>query len=950
MASAQENVFGNALVPDMIADASIEYRDGTFYCYATTDGYGQGLKTSGPPVVWTSCDFLHWTFSGSYFPSAVDQLYWAPSKAVKVKDHYYIYPTVNGFIHVGVSDRPQGPFRLACGEDRFVKPYSQKSTLLKNGSRKGIDAEVFIDDDGQPYVFWQHRHAARLTRDMLSVDSATITTIPTKQKGYSEGPIFFKRKGIYYFLYTIGGDEKYQYYYMMSTVSPLGSYMAPENDLVTTTDVDRGVFGPGHGSVFNVNNNYYIAYLEFGRGSTNRQTYVSPLEFNDDGTIRPVKVSLDGVGALHQVDYGTDIPIVRITASSTASPLTIKPNQDERCRRTEYFLPEFATDHANGSRWMAADGDTCCWLVADLGTAQYVGRSEIAFVRPTAGHAYVLEGSLNGTTWIPCGGHADVQIRSPHVDQIERTFRYLRVKITKGIRGVWEWQLYKEGTYTNPVLPADFSDIDCIRVGNDYYAISSTFQFSPGMAILHSRNLVEWNICGHVVNNLTQISPELNWNRMNRYARGIWAGTLRWHHGKFYCVFGTPDEGYFITTAKKPEGPYKALRPLLRAEGWDDCTINWDENDNPWFMGTCFKNGYKTYIMPMNKSCTSLNRSKATLIHEGCGREANKLISHNGWYYLIYSEHHPETGRYVMAKRSRSIAGPYTQVRQLTRNVRDDDEPNQGGFVEGPDGQWYFFTHHGHGQWYGRAASLLPVTWIDDWPIPGKVAEDGLGVMVWEGKRPEKAELPKHNIHENFEGPLDPNLEWNYQPRRNMVSLKARKGWLRLKAFPQLEKGNMLKTSNMLTLRSWRAAHCSVTVKIDLSGMTEGCHAGICHFSNSWSMFGVTSKGGRYMLDFSTKDMGGTVNKGVINTSTIWLRTSWDSNGQSVYSYSLDGKQFIEIDQGYRLQWGNYRGDRTAIYCYNENGEKGYVDFDSLIAEYDSPIHSNKTLVGQKVK
>ena len=104
------------------------------------------------------------------------------------------------------------------------------------------------------------------------------------------------------------------------------------------------------------------------------------------------------------------------------------------------------------------------------------------------------------------------------------------------------------------------------------------------------------------------------------------------------------------------------------------------------------------------------------------------------------------------------------------------------------------------------------------------------------------------------------------------------------------------------------------------------------------------------MLDFSTKDMGGTVNKGVINTSTIWLRTSWDSNGQSVYSYSLDGKQFIEIDQGYRLQWGNYRGDRTAIYCYNENGEKGYVDFDSLIAEYDSPIHSNKTLVGQKVK
>ena len=98
-----------------------------------------------------------------------------------------------------------------------------------------------------------------------------------------------------------------------------------------------------------------------------------------------------------------------------------------------------------------------------------------------------------------------------------------------------------------PCCPADYSDLDCIRVGADYYAISSTFQFSPGVVILHSRDLVNWTIAGHAVADLTQISPDLNWDRMNRYGKGIWAGAIRFHDGRFWVYFGTPDEGYFMT-------------------------------------------------------------------------------------------------------------------------------------------------------------------------------------------------------------------------------------------------------------------------------------------------------------------------------------------------------------------------------------------------------------------
>lgn len=436
-----KNPFGHALVPDMIADASIEYVDGIFYCFATTDGYGRGLETSGPPVVWTSKDFVNWEFNGSYFPSADGQKYWAPSKAVAANGRWYIYPTVNGYMHVGVADKIDGPYRLARGDDRFTLPFTNASTLRQGDDRGGIDTEIFIDDDGKAYAFWGGRHVGRLAPDMMTLDS--VRTLETRRKEYSEGPIFFKRKGIYYYLYTIGGDENYEYYYMMSRTSPFGPYEVPKQDRTSTTDIDHGVFGPGHGCVFNVGDDYFFAFLEFGRNSTNRQTYVNRMHFNEDGTIQPVQVTLDGVGALRSTPRRLELNVKNATASSSAASRLIRYFNDSRCQRTEYFVPGFAFDHANGSRWMAEEGDSTCWLMADLGTPTYIDRSELCFVRPTAGHAYVLEGSNDGKKWTKCGGHSDVQRRSPHTDIVGKTFRYLRVRITSGVRGVWEWHLYQ---------------------------------------------------------------------------------------------------------------------------------------------------------------------------------------------------------------------------------------------------------------------------------------------------------------------------------------------------------------------------------------------------------------------------------------------------------------------------------------------------------------------------
>lgn len=230
----------------------------------------------------------------------------------------------------------------------------------------------------------------------------------------------------------------------MSRVSPLGPYEFPEQDIISTTDYEKGVFGPGHGCVFHPEgtDDYYFAYLEFGRRSTNRQTYVNRLEFNEDGTIRPIELDLNGVGALREIKREKPLKIDTVWASSVAEPLRIKPMKDSLCHRTEYFVPAFAIDGANGSRWMALDEDKEAWIVADLGKERSIHQSEVYFVRPTAGHAYVLEGSSDGKHWEVCGGHDDLRIQSPHTDVVKQSYRYLRIKILNGIVGIWEWNIY----------------------------------------------------------------------------------------------------------------------------------------------------------------------------------------------------------------------------------------------------------------------------------------------------------------------------------------------------------------------------------------------------------------------------------------------------------------------------------------------------------------------------
>ena len=504
--------------------------------------------------------------------------------------------------------------------------------------------------------------------------------------------------------------------------------------------------------------------------------------------------------------------------------------------------------------------------------------------------------------------------------------------------GNWtQWGDLGTGRYQNPVLPADYSDLDVIRKGDDYYAITSTFQFSPGVAVLHSRDLVNWTTVGHAVQDLTRMSPELNWDKMNRYGRGIWAGAIRHHAGRFWIYFGDPEEGYFMTSAERPEGPWTPLHEVLKSPGWDDCSPFWDDDGKGYFVGTHFSDGYKIHMWEMSADNKELIAGSDQVIYQSKGSEANKLYKINGTYYHFFSEVQGEA-RVMMMRRAAAIRGPWSDKRQLMQADKAAKEPNQGGIVPGPDGNWYFFTHHGDGDWAGRAASLLPVQWVDGWPVIGKPGADGVGTMVWGGKKPRNdAPLSFPQGGDDFNAStLSPVWEWNYQPRAEKWSLGERPGFMRLHAFAGLDGGNLLKVGNVLTQRVVRTSGQTFVTRLALEGMADGQHAGLTHFTAqpkgpraaSSASVGVVMESGKRYVEVS-RDGAYTRLQGWPHRA-IWLKSAWGLDGKSAWSISADGRAFKPVGDVFELTWGAYRGDRLGLFTFNSLKEQGHVDVFSV--------------------
>lgn len=262
-----------------------------------------------------------------------------------------------------------------------------------------------------------------------------------------------------YYLYTLSGHETYHYAYCMSRQSPLGPFETPKVDIVAESDPEQAIFGPGHGTVFSPagSDDHYFVYLEYGRGGVTRQVCMDRMEFNADGTIKPVRLTTTGIPPFHrqwaeegQPTVSTDASVnlvrgekVAATASSCRQPIDICGLSDRnRLLRREDYVAKRAIDESNFTRWLPEDDDADPWLMIDLGEVQAIRRTELSLYRPTLGHAYQLESSLDGQQWTTVTDHEQPRIRSPQVDLMESEARYLRLTFLKGHPGVWEIKVY----------------------------------------------------------------------------------------------------------------------------------------------------------------------------------------------------------------------------------------------------------------------------------------------------------------------------------------------------------------------------------------------------------------------------------------------------------------------------------------------------------------------------
>lgn len=491
------------------------------------------------------------------------------------------------------------------------------------------------------------------------------------------------------------------------------------------------------------------------------------------------------------------------------------------------------------------------------------------------------------------------------------------------------WGDQGDGTFVNPIVPADYSDIDAIRVGDEYYAISSTFQYSPAMVVLRSKDLVNWRIAGHAVDDVARVSPEMNFDRMGRYGRGVWAGAIRHHDGRFWIYLGDPDEGFFVTSATDVAGPWTPLHALWRVKGWDDPCPFWDDDGQGYLVCSNFADGYKIHLFKMTADGKGIVEGSGRVLYQSRGSEASKLYKIDGTYYHYFSEVKPE-GRVAMMRRAKGLDGPW-ETRQLQHvNKHTDKEPNQGGLIQAPSGAWWFLTHQGTGDWEGRAMCLLPVTWREGWPIIGELGDDGIGNMVWRARKPIDGQpLAAPQTDDDFDAPtLAPQWEWNHQPRDGFWSLTERPGFLRLRAFTPLKPGDLKTAGNTLTQRAFRTARGEATTKLNLGGMANGQVAGLCHYAKTTCAIGVAQRGGKRMLTFALN--GKETDGPAVAGNAVWLRSTWDFDGNCDFSYSVDGQTFAPLGQRYQLSWGHYRGDRIGLFSYTEALDAGYVDVDSF--------------------
>ena len=439
-----------------------------------------------------------------------------------------------------------------------------------------------------------------------------------------------------------------------------------------------------------------------------------------------------------------------------------------------------------------------------------------------------------------------------------------------------------DATYRNPILYADYSDPDVVRVGDDFFMTASSFNCTPGLPILHSSDLVNWTIVGHALKNL----PHPRYERVQPGC-GVWAPSIRFHAGKYWIFFPTPDEGIFVVTAEHATGRWSEPHLVQEGKGLIDPCPLWDDDGKAYlvhaYAGSRAGIKHRLRVCPMAPDASKLLGEGKVIFHDPEKHptlEGPKFLKKDGWYYILAPAGGVETG-WQVALRSRHVYGPYEDKIVLAQGDTDINGPHQGALVDTPDDGWWFLHFQDAGL-YGRIVHLQPVDWKDGWPLMGQA-----GTPVRRHAKPIViSEQPPcaPQTSDEFDGrKLGPQWQWNANHREDWYSLTARPGWLRL--FPQPATTPVTNQPNLL-LQKLPARSFSVETCLELRASEPGEEAGLVVVGETQARLGLQSHGPLNRIILHTPE-GQTI-LSETTAPSLRIRVQVQDGGLCCFGFALD--------------------------------------------------------------
>ncbi len=499
------------------------------------------------------------------------------------------------------------------------------------------------------------------------------------------------------------------------------------------------------------------------------------------------------------------------------------------------------------------------------------------------------------------------------------------------------------GTYKNPVLYADYSDPDAIRVGDDFYLTTSSFSDIPGLPILHSKDLVNWTIIGHALNK----QPPFDVFDKPQHGKGVWAPAIRFHDGEFYIFYSDPDFGIYMTKTKDPAGEWETPLLIKAGKGLIDPCPLWDD-DGKAYLVSAFAGSRAEFKSILIVSKMSADGTK--LLDDGVmvfdGHDAHptvegpKFYKRNGYYCIFAPAGGVATG-WQLVLRSKNIYGPYEEKIALAQGKSPVNDPHQGAWVRTQTGEDWFVHFQDKGA-YGRVVHLQPMKWVNDFPVIGIDADgDGTGEPVLAYKKPNVGktypiETPPESDEFNSEK-LGLQWEWQANPGDGWFYMFPGKGVLRMNSVHLPENFKNLWDAPNLLMQKFPAEEFVATAKITLAPRFEDEKFGLLVMGFDYSYTGVTNKGGKlYVSQSITKDADkGTTESEVsplipLTQKIFYLRVKVGKGAICNFSFSTDNKTFTSIGTIFKAREGRWIGAKIGFFFNRPDifNDAGSADID----------------------